>query len=434
MVLETKLDDTSKKRSLIKYLIILLAIFIGVYGFIAESAEMAFLRLAVYVILIYCISKGIEEKNILNPYFLFAPVPFSLLVYNVDVSKTYFLDLNSATWFFAIINMIAYLVAVNKTKKYIVKDDYFLGSSESLATQAWLLFVLAQAAQIIPPLQSTLPLLIYPSIACALKSRNKPTIVLMYGLYFLMNMNNLQKTAVLSLLLITLVCFIKYYLDDTKINIKLVLFIALGVVVMLEMFEIKAHLSSGGSFVDYITTNTPSNSVGSYYTERGDVRWDRGENLFLPYMYITTPWTNLQFVMKTQPESTYGLWFIKPILGWLQMDDLAGNAYELTAYSSFNTFTYLAVIFKDFGYLGSMAGSFFLGFFVKRMYNKFCHTISPLDVAVYALVAQAAVEMFFSNHFFTQSYPFTIVVLVGIYRFFMRSFVKRPNTRAVMED
>ena len=31
-------------------------------------------------------------------------------------------------------------------------------------------------------------------------------------------------------------------------------------------------------------------------------------------------------------------------------------------------------------------------------------------------MAQAVVEMFFSNHFFTQSYPFTIVIIMGIYK------------------
>ena len=44
---------------------------------------------------------------------------------------------------------------------------------------------------------------------------------------------------------------------------------------------------------------------------------------------------------------------------------------------------------------------------------------SPFDVACYVLTAIATLEMFFSNHFFMQSYPFTIVILMELYKKFI---------------
>ena len=97
------------------------------------------------------------------------------------------------------------------------------------------------------------------------------------------------------------------------------------------------------------------------------------------------------------------------------LDSRFANYYVLNPYSSFNTFTYISVLFKDFGYWGSCLGSLMLGFFVRKVYQAFKKTKSPFYVACYALTACAVFEMFFSNHFLSQSYPFTILLLMVLY-------------------
>lgn len=157
----------------------------------------------------------------------------------------------------------------------------------------------------------------------------------------------------------------------------------------------------------------------------GNVKWTGLTSFFMPYMYLETPWTNLQYVMQTQDTRTYGLWLIKPILNYLQLDGFFENMYQLIPMSSFNTYSFIACNFKDFGFWGSIIPSLILGGYVKWVYSRACQTTDPLDVACYVYVAQAVLEMFFSNHFFQQAYPLTCVLLIGIYKYLVAQFRKR---------
>ena len=145
---------------------------------------------------------------------------------------------------------------------------------------------------------------------------------------------------------------------------------------------------------------------------------------------MTTPWSNLQYVTETQPKSTNGLWTIKPLLGYAQLDDTFENNYKLEPYSSFNTFTYIVCGYKDFGFWGSVVMSLFLGFFVKKVYSRYKVSQSPFDVAIYVCAGLAVVEMFFSNHFFMQSYPFTIVIIMELYKSLVRGNNKLEANRS----
>lgn len=404
-----------KKNQLNQLIVLFISIMITISILFDKEIIVSVEKVIVYLILVYCISRGLKEDKLINPYFLFIPVPLSLLIYNHTIGKMYLIELNTSTWYFVIMNMCVYLIAIRFTKKSKFNKDIFLESRKELSFNAWIFFGMYAIGGFITPLKSIFSLLQYPAIACALKSKKKITIILIYLFWFLLNMNSLQKTMVLGILFITLICFLKYN-ETKKINFKTIILIIISAIIMFLMFNLKDYLSKGGTFVEYVTGGAIKTSAGEYYTKKSDVLWNGNDNLFLPYMYIVTPWTNLQYVMTTQVTRTFGLWFLKPIIGWLQMDTFFSSLYQLESYSTFNTFTYLTVFFKDFGYFGSVLGSAFLGFFVQRMYKKYCYTTSPLDVAIYALTAQAALEMFFSNHFFQQSYPFTIIILIYIYR------------------
>ena len=156
----------------------------------------------------------------------------------------------------------------------------------------------------------------------------------------------------------------------------------------------------------------------SYYEKKG-VEWNTLEQYFMPYMYLTNGWTNLQYVTETQNTRTYGLWTIAPILGYTGLKERFSKELYLESYSSFNTFAYVTCAFKDFGYWLSIIMSVILGFFVKKIYSRYLMSRSPFDVACYVLTAIATLEMFFSNHFFMQSYPFTIVILMELYKKFI---------------
>ena len=278
-------------------------------------------------------------------------------------------------------------------------------------------FILSLLGVVIPPLASVMGLLFYPAIACMIKSKNKINLSMMCALWFLLNMNSLNKTVFLGLAVVIFLCMQKYQ-GVQFLSKRMIFAIILAGAGMYVMFDLKAYLADGGSFISFFSEKGSSDEIGSenlsYYGDRVD--WNLSAGLLLPYIYLTTPWTNVQYVIDTQSIHTYGLWFLKPILGWLQIDDIFESSYQLEAMTTFNTFTYLSVLYKDFGYYGSLFISFFLGYFVKRVYNDYLASSSPMVLGCYACCALATLEMFFSNHFFGQSYPFTIIVECMIIR------------------
>ena len=396
-----------EKKTFITTMLVLLTAIIGV---IFNSPIVC--RAGVLLLFIICILRGMREKYFLNPYYLFALVPFTLLIY-ANISN-YHLDLTVNTWLIAIINIAAFVTALDFTPEH----RHFgkckgVGEGRQLVNHTIILFVLGFMPTIYTmvlggtmALASVFTLFSSGAIVCAMKSKNKILIGLIFFLYVISWIGYVTKSTILTFAIAILIGYEKYYVESTKQKRRLVVLGILGLLLMIAAF----------SFANQGRGSESGMSAVQYYATYGGLTWNRNASLLMPYMYMTTPWANLQYVMETQTNHTYGLWLIKPLISYFQFDSLFSNFYELRAYSNFNTFTYLTYCFKDFGFWGSCISSVFLGIFTKKVYSRFTVSRSPLDVACYVLVAQAVAEMFFSNHFFTQSYPFTIVIIMGIYK------------------
>lgn len=396
-----------EKKTFITAMLVLLTAIIGV---IFNSPIVC--RACVLLLFIICILRGMREKYFLNPYYLFALVPFTLLIY-ANISN-YHLDLTVNTWLIAIINIAAFVTALDFTPEY----RHFgkckgVGEGRQLVNHTIILLVLGFMPTIYTmvlggtmPLASVFTLFSSGAIVCAMKSKNKILIGLIFFLYVISWIGYVTKSTILTFAIAILIGYEKYYVESTKQKGRLVVLGILGLILMIAAF----------SFANQGRGSESGMSAVQYYATYGGLTWNRNTSLLMPYMYMTTPWANLQYVMETQTNHTYGLWLIKPLISYFQFDSLFSNFYELRAYSNFNTFTYLTYCFKDFGFWGACISSVFLGIFTKKVYSRFTVSRSPLDVACYVLVAQAVAEMFFSNHFFTQSYPFTIVIIMGIYK------------------
>jgi len=392
--------------------LILLLIVLSIIAICAHS--LAIDRFVVLVILIFCYVFGTRENSFVNPYNLFLLVPFSLLIYT-NFGDKYMLNLTHSTWLLGIINMVTFLSALIYTSPFKNIDNCKGPSRQSsLIFHSIILIILGFIGKEIAPLQSILWMFTYAGIVCAIKTKIKFMYVLV-ALIFLLSAfgGSVSKTSMLTFVVVVLFCYDKYFAVTEKQKRRVKLMAILGVCFMIFAF----------SFANKDRGNYDAEEGLSVYQDRG-MDWNYDVGLFMPYMYITNGWTNLQFISETQDTRTYGLWFLKPILGYLGIKDASDPEYMIIPYSSFNTTTYIACGFKDFGYWLSILSSFFLGFFVKKVYTRFLISRSPYDVVSYALVGLATLEMFFSNHFFMQSYPFTIVIIMEIYKFvFKRSFV-----------
>lgn len=397
-----------EKRSLISALLIIITSLIGV---VLNSVPVC--RVSVLVILIICILRGRQEQYFLNLYYLFAFVPFSLLIYE-NISN-YTMDLSVSTWILAIVNMSAFLIAVDFTAPYkrLIRC-IGAGKDRILIENTLILFLLGFSPTIFQaifkiamPLASVLTLFSTAALVCAIKSKNKYLIIFVTAIFMFSWISYVSKSTILTFCVACLICYEKYYILTEKQHRRLIILSSVAVIVMIMAF----------SFANQSRGSMSGSAAVEYYTKYGGLVWNRSGNLLMPYMYLTTPWANLQYVVETQNTRSYGLWLLKPLIGYFQLDDLFEQYYSMKAYSNFNTFTYIACNFKDFGYWGSCVSSIFLGFFSKKIYSRYCKSKSPLDTACYVLVAQAVLEMFFSNEFYTQSFPFTIVIIIGIYKF-----------------
>jgi len=399
--------------NLILYSIILIVI-AAVFGLIWVD------RLCVAILFFICLIIGSKETYYLNPYFLFSITPFSLLMY-INIGNIYMQNLTHKTWLLAIINIFAFIIALYYTPGFkTIKRCLGVGTDGRLIFNAIVLYIVSLFAYLIPQLASVLWLFSVPAIVCAMKSKRRIMIVFSLGVIIISFFGGTSKMAVLLNIITIIVCIEKYYVTSLKRKRLVLVLLLLSVIFMIFAF----------SFANKERGHYDSSTGLSYYQSRG-IEWDYHAAFFLPYMYLTTSWGNLQYVTETQNTRTNGLWVIKPLLGYAQLDNLFNSEYELVPYSSFNTFTFITCGFKDFGYWMSIILSLFLGFYVKKVYTRYCISRSPLDVAIYVCVALAVAEMFFSNHFFMLSYPFTILIIMEIYKLFFGRYIEIESTKDI---
>lgn len=422
--------------------ICLLGIILGIALFFTidsgtQGMAGALLRVVVSCIFVWCIYQGSKEPTLFNPYFLFSITPLSLMIYSDKISTVYLQTLTVKTWMFIALNMICFLAALTLTKKKRVKaiqsvknQDYPINVNW-LNTNAWILTLLGMLPswyQVLTknalPMAYIFDMCLYAGNLCALKTKVKKCYIPILLLSLSRFVFQFNKSMFLMLGIVIIIGIERYYLTTIESKRKLILCVlAAGAFMVFIAFPLKSAMANGTGFFDFFSGEIDYG--GDYYGDR--IEWNGPAVLELPYMYMTTGWTNLQYVMETQNTQTYGLWFLKPLLGYFQLDGLFENQYALEPFSSFNTFTYLAVLFKDFGYYGSVFLSAFLGWFVKRVYVRSLETTDALNLTCYALTAQAVLEMFFSNHFFGISYPFTVIIALMIYRVVMDNLMRHKG-------
>lgn len=382
------------------------------------------LRVVSCVLFLWCIYMGRKETYILNPFWLFSITPLSLLLYNDNVSRIYLQKLTSKTWGLAILNIIAFSMTlfislkIMRRKKGIIANEqpdkiaYLKQNSVIMMGIGFIPVLYRMLFGKVMLFTSVISLCVYVSIIMGIKTKEKRWIIgilLIAALRFLFAFN---KTELVFFLIVIVTGIEKYYELSSKSKIKILLGLVVSALFMLFVaFPLKTYVQdNGGNIVDFFTKNV---KVVYDYGQRID--WSGPEVLKMPYMYLVTAWNNVQYVLETQNTRTYGLWFVKPILGYFQLSGIFDSLYELKPYSSFNTYTYITVLFKDFGYFGSAIGSVFLGWFVAKMYYWYTVSQDSWKVSCYSLTAIAVFEMFFSNHFFGLSYPFTIVLLYFVF-------------------
>lgn len=376
-------------------------------------------KVAVGLIFIYCIIEGGKQKYIINPYYLLVLTPISLLIY-LNIGNKFFIDLTKDTWLLIICNIDALLIGLGYTKPTRNHERKLnkIYAQRLYTVTAWIFTILGSIPPIIYrftgtviPVAYIITMLGVAGVMAGMATKKRKLIVPIIIIYvFPILLGGASKTGVLTLLIALLISYEKFYVNDNDIKslMKIRKHILVGCVIAIPI------MISAFTFANKERGSYDANENYEYY--RSNVEWNFDAAYFMPYMYITTPWANLQYVTETQDNRSYGYWLTKPILGPIFGDKLLKDNYVPQSYSSFNTFSFIGLHFKDFGYWGSLLISLFLGFFIKKVYSLYAFSTLPYDAASYVFSAQATLELFFSNHFFGQSYPFMIVLVMYLFK------------------
>lgn len=392
-------------------------------------------KLIIGIIVSYCVIRGLQEKVIINPYLLFSITPISLLIYDKSVSEHYLVDLSNTTYLIAIANFTAMLLGFNLMRNPKIKFNYNLWNKGinlrtiECAKYAKIFMILGiyptiygclrgagylfsfnlnQMKNIVnsAPLSSIFQLFLYAGVVCAFKSKQKQTIAMcMFSLIVSIILNFSKSTVAMVCISVLVTIYTERINNKERTNRSLMIMLLLVAgYLMYESFDIYNNIRH-----DYDTN--------AYFQGLGYVD-NVSQNLFLPYMYLISPWSNLQYIMQTTSVHTWGLWFIKPILGYLQLDTILGIDYSMTPrFSAFNTFSYISAFYIDFGFFGSIICSFIFGLgimWIYRLYMQFSR--SPYVITIWALNVYAIAMLFFNNHYLELSYPITILILMWLWQ------------------
>lgn len=348
---------------------ILIVLLFSIFSILGENCTIS--RICVFLILVLCLILGKREEKLINPFFLFAFTPFSLLIY-MNLGGRYMLPLSPETWALAIINMFAFIIALYCTPKFkSISNCQGINDNRFLVFSSLLFYILSMTGRFVPQLQALTWFLSIAAFVFAIKTKKK--VMYLFCVYIFLTRSlsdHASKMGMLLLCVSFLVCYDKFFVTSVKQIKKLILWVVLGGCLMIFAF----------SFANKERGNYDAYDGLAYYEKQGKITWDYAPTLFMPYMYIATPWTNVEYVCKSQDVRTNGLWMIKPLLGYVGLKDSFDKEYELESYSSFNTFTFITCGFKDFGYWGSIIMSLFLGWYVKKIYSRYVISKSPFDV------------------------------------------------------
>jgi len=395
-----------------------------------QYAELIFIAL-------FCVYRGTKEKVFMNPFMLFVLTPVSLLIYNHNVNTYYLLALEKKIYIMAIYNMLAFLIVLNHKiipdKGNTISDNIMFMEKYSrwgirFVIISFLPDIFALFFHSSMPLGAFFSILLYLGITFAMKSEIRRTKVTTYILLVIKLLLSFNKTVVL-LAVITIMCAITTGTgsnNNKKMKYILPLVLIMSYFFIIYAFPLKTYFRLYGSFSGLNSIDELYSITDDLYENYSD-NWSFDSSLFIPYMSLITPWTNLNYVINTQPGHSYGLWIIKPILGFLQINTSNIEAYKLQPmHGSFNTFGFLTVQYKDFGKYGAIMITALLAIFVSYSYNSYVKKQwNPIIIAEYSLVACAVFEMFYSNHFFSQGYTQAGYIVSYLILVIMSSFDKK---------
>lgn len=412
-------------------------VIITLFCFILFFLTLDWTKLAVIPFFYICIKKGFKEKYWYNPYLIFLVTLMSYLLFYHRIAPILIFEISFSTnllilaCFLAIILGFQFIDNKNIISSFSSKGNenflivFFIGilpTAVSYFLYGNILDVTegmeeAKASATIPML-SQLGYFLPASIIVACKNNNNKQVFASVFFSILAALLTVSKTGMVMALLF-LIIGISYFSPSfmkSKLAkfLKSIYYIWLPILVIF-MFAYNNNLRNG---IDSKSSTEWISKGGSDIIKNGD---NLEENLYLNYLYFCSPWSNLQYNITNNKETGYGA---NTFAQFGKKIGVNVEKVEKLQPAFLNTHTFIADFYLDFGYLGAVLFSFFLGVLIFYFYKIFCFSGDALLISYYVIVCFAQMMLFFSNHFnngYLLNYFITMVGYVCISRLHNKS-------------
>lgn len=394
----------------------------------------------VSVILIFLLIRMSQnEDRFINPYLLFLSTPISLLLYSDSVSDLFLPEINMRVQLIIIGGICAYVAGLMILKQESTHHHHSPGRYANARSYSFTIILImglvphalgiltagipvlandvqaARAAYLLPVI-GQFSLFLPITMLIAFRRRARFLIFISFALNCFFSAIVLSKFTIMLTGLFFIYAYLRYGGRQTfKLSPFLIIFIS--VLCTPFLFE-------------YIFSQRQSLSQSEYFW-RQQVRFpsellDRyGDFLYLPYLYLTTPWSNFSYIVEGSNDFSLGARSIMSLASVFQADQLLTLEERPIRMIPFNTHAYPADFYMDFGTFGVVVFSFLLGLFVKWTYINAQRKSDVLSEALWISVGFASFLLFFSNHFTSLTYPIVSFILFNFYRFMSEALMPK---------
>jgi len=200
---------------------------------------------------------------------------------------------------------------------------------------------------------------------------------------------------------------IKHYLNEKKLGLKYFVWLTVFGVILFTLLT--GYIRSSANDITYVK-------------KIGQPKFDIPDSLsplFLPYLYVSTSFENLQLEIEQREKFHYGAETFHPIWAFT----LTKSWFETTHYitpAGFTTGTYLRSYYVDFSFVGVLIGPFLLGLAITVLYHSFRIAPTIFNLLAYSFCVYGLMMVFFAN-IFNKPLLWYFLILCAIIDFYCRN-------------
>ncbi|CDA76982.1 putative uncharacterized protein [Bacteroides sp. CAG:530] len=398
-----------------------------VNGYYAQSVTL--------FVMIGCFIRGKKQVYLYNPYYILIATLISFLLYIPTWGGVFFPELSNLTQLTITFSFIALFLGISfginngyapLIRTYENESVWIMMTLGLLQTVVVLVFfgnvlalsgdALLDAKQGVDiPIIGQLAYYLPASIIIACKRNNSKLIIITIAISLFAALITVTKMSILVSFFFIMVGFIRF--KPNIIKSKIGYLVKKYAIIWLPIL-ILYMFSNNNS----IRTDAQGGEM-SYFERSGsqlssDYQSTFAEGMFLNYLYLSSPWGNLDYNIRNNHERGYGA------NTFAQFGNRIGiqvETVEKIQPTFLNTHSFLTDYVIDFGTIGAIFASFVLGWFIAFCYSRYGCSNDPIWLAFYGLISFATFMLYFSNHF-NNGYILNYFLSFGLYYLISKYF------------